>query len=99
LVRIAEKLRVRPDVFLIDGQGVAHPRKFGLACHVGLALNRPTIGVAKSRLYGRSHQGKILDPGGEMIGRILTAAIENSTSASATEYPLRLLLAWSRSQL
>ena len=73
LVRIAEKLRVRPDVFLIDGQGVAHPRKFGLACHVGLALDKPTIGVAKSRLYGRSDQGKILDPEGEMIGRILTA--------------------------
>jgi deoxyribonuclease V len=35
-VRVAEKLRVRPDVFLIDGQGVAHPRKFGLACHVPL---------------------------------------------------------------
>ncbi len=73
LVRVAEKLRVRPDVFLIDGQGVAHPRKFGLACHVGLALDKPTIGVAKSRLYGRSDQGKILDPEGEMIGRILTA--------------------------
>jgi deoxyribonuclease V len=73
LVSIAERLRVRPDVFLIDGQGVAHPRKFGLACHVGLALDKPTIGVAKSRLYGRSDQGKILDPGGEIIGRILTA--------------------------
>jgi len=73
LVGVAEKLRVRPDVFLIDGQGVAHPRKFGLACHVGLALDKPTIGVAKSRLYGRSDQGKILDPEGEMIGRIVTA--------------------------
>src|SRR4029077_11072802 len=73
LVRVAEKLRVRPDVFLIDGQGVAHPRKFGLACHVGLALDKTTIGVAKSRLYGRSDQGNILDPEGEMIGRILTA--------------------------
>jgi deoxyribonuclease V len=73
LVRIAEKLRVRSDVFLIDGQGVAHPRKFGLACHVGLALEEPTIGVAKSRLYGRSDHGKILDPGGEVIGRILRA--------------------------
>ena len=72
LVRVAEELRVRPDVFLIDGQGVAHPRKFGLACHVGLALEKPTIGVAKSRLYGRSDQGNILDPGGEMIGKILT---------------------------
>jgi len=73
LVRVAEKLQVRPDVFVIDGQAVAHPRKFGLACHVGLALDKPTIGVAKSRLYGRSDQGKILDPEGEMIGRILTA--------------------------
>ena len=70
---IAEKLRARPDVFLIDGQGVAHPRKFGLACHIGLALDKPTIGVAKSRLYGRSDDGKILDPEGETIGRILKA--------------------------
>lgn len=73
LVRVAEKLRVRPDVFLIDGQGIAHPRKFGLACHVGLALDKPTIGVAKTRLYGRPDQGKILDPGGEIIGKVLTA--------------------------
>ena len=72
LVRVAEELRVRPDVFLVDGQGVAHPRKFGLACHVGLALEKPTIGVAKSRLYGRSDKDKILDPGGEIIGQILT---------------------------
>jgi len=73
VVRIVENLRARPDVFLIDGQGVAHPRKFGLACHVGLALDRPTIGVAKSRLYGRYDESKIIDPGGEVIGRILTA--------------------------
>jgi deoxyribonuclease V len=73
LVAIAEKIRQRPDVFLIDGQGVAHPRKFGLACHVGLALDRPTIGVAKSRLYGKSNDNEILDPEGELIGRILMA--------------------------
>jgi deoxyribonuclease V len=73
LVRITKKLRVRPDVFLIDGQGVAHPRKFGLACHVGLALDHPTIGVAKSRLYGKSDHSSILGPIGEEIGRILTA--------------------------
>src|SRR2546430_2559808 len=73
LVKIAEKIRQKPDVFLIDGQGVAHPRRFGLACHVGLALDRPTIGVAKSRLYGRSEDSKILDLEGEVIGRILTA--------------------------
>ena len=72
-VRIAGKLRVRPDVFLIDGQGVAHPRKFGLACHVGLALDKPTIGVAKSRLYGKTYEGRILDGEGEVMGSILAA--------------------------
>lgn len=73
LVKIAKRIQHRPDVFLIDGQGVAHPRKFGLACHVGLALDSPTIGVAKSRLYGRSDDSKLLNPDGELIGRILTA--------------------------
>jgi len=73
VAKIAEKIRQKPDVFFIDGQGVAHPRRFGLACHVGLALDRPTIGVAKSRLYGKSDDSKILNPEGEVIGRILTA--------------------------
>ncbi len=73
LVTLAKRIRQRPDVFLIDGQGVAHPRRFGLACHVGLALDRPTIGVAKSRLYGKTDDSKILDPEGMVIGRIVTA--------------------------
>ena len=73
LVKIAEKIRQRPDVFLIDGQGDAYPRRFGLACHVGLALDRPTIGVAKSRLYGKTHDSKILDPEGLVNARTVTA--------------------------
>lgn len=47
-----ERLRSKPDLLLFDGQGIAHPREMGLAAHVGLWLDRPSVGVAKSRLYG-----------------------------------------------
>ena len=45
-------LEKRPDVVLIDGQGIAHPRSFGLACHMGLFLDLPSIGCAKEKLVG-----------------------------------------------
>ena len=48
-----EKLTVSPDVLLVDGQGYAHPRRFGIACHLGVLLDRPAVGVAKSVLVGR----------------------------------------------
>lgn len=52
LLEAIKKLTVRPDLILCDGQGYAHPRRFGLACHLGLVTDIPTLGAAKSRLIG-----------------------------------------------
>ncbi|HVG37649.1 MAG TPA: deoxyribonuclease V [Pyrinomonadaceae bacterium] len=48
-----ERLRTEPDAVLFDGQGIAHPRRVGIASHVGLLINRPTVGCAKSVLVGK----------------------------------------------
>jgi deoxyribonuclease V len=52
LLRAFSRLRCAPDVILFDGQGLAHPRRLGLACHAGILLATPAIGCAKSRLVG-----------------------------------------------
>jgi len=72
------KLRCRPDVVMCDGQGFAHPRRFGLASHLGLCLGLPTIGCAKSRLIG-THREPAERPGSrvplrdgrEVIGHVV----------------------------
>ena len=61
VLRALEKLTIWPDLLLFDGQGIAHPRRFGLAAHMGVILDHPSIGCAKSRLTG-THA----DPGDEV---------------------------------
>ncbi len=78
LLAAAKKLRCEPGLFMFDGQGLAHPRRMGLACHVGLFLDRPSLGCAKSRLCGehtepgdRVGDHVPLRDGREIIGRVL----------------------------
>jgi deoxyribonuclease V len=56
LVSALERLSVTPDLLLVDGHGVAHPRRFGLASHIGLLAGVPTVGCAKSRLCGHADE-------------------------------------------
>lgn len=78
LLEAFARLNAEPDVVLFDGQGLAHPRRFGLACHVGLWLDRPCLGCAKSRLIGthrdpRAKRGSLasLKDKGEVIGSVV----------------------------
>ncbi len=73
-----EKIHVHPDLVLVDGQGIAHPRRIGIASHLGLLLGIPTVGCAKSRLCGEHEApateagscAELMD-GGEVIGAVL----------------------------
>lgn len=70
------KLRVQPDLFLVDGQGFAHPYRCGFASHFGLIIGKPTIGVAKSRLVGEAEKtarenSVFLKHKGEVVGAMI----------------------------
>ena len=78
LLAAFDRLRIRPDLLLCDGQGLAHPRRFGIACHMGVTCGLPAIGVAKSRLVGEHGQPMQrrgawvpLRDRGEIIGAVL----------------------------
>jgi len=78
VLQALDRLTVMPDLLLCDGQGLAHPRRFGLACHLGVLTDIPSIGVAKSRLIG-VHDGPPKEKGqwvplmdkGETIGAVV----------------------------
>jgi len=78
VLQALDQLANKPDLLLCDGQGLAHPRRFGLACHLGVLTNIPSIGVAKSRLIGThdelpSEKGQwvpLIDKG-ETIGAVV----------------------------
>ena len=78
LLEVFKKIKITPDVILFDGQGIAHPRRMGIATHLGLFLDKPTIGCAKSRLSGKytsvgEEKGDyaLLKEGEEILGAVL----------------------------
>jgi len=87
------KLKNQPDVFLVDGQGYAHPYRCGFASHLGVVLSKPTIGVAKSRLIGEAepfgnkdfaylwHEGEIVGAAlRTSVGKVLYVSVGHMVS-------------------
>ena len=62
------KLKNKPDILLVDGNGVLHPLRCGLASHIGVELDQPTIGVAKTRLLGEEDEAGNIKVGKDIIG-------------------------------
>jgi deoxyribonuclease V len=85
ILAAAETLSLTPDLVLVDGQGIAHPRRLGLASHLGILWDKPTIGCAKSRLCGR-HEPVGEEPGcfAELLdnGEVIGAALKTKTGSN-----------------
>jgi deoxyribonuclease V len=106
LLKAFARMKSSPDVVMLDGQGLAHPRRFGLACHVGIWLDRPTLGCAKSRYIGtyrepgrKAGSSSRLTDRGDVVGRVVRTKLEVkpvfvSTGHRMTlDYAVRLTLA------
>jgi len=86
LIKVFEQLTTEPDVIVFDGQGLAHPRGLGIATHMGLVFDKPTIGCAKSLLYGRYQEpdqakgawAELRDPQGIVIGGVVRSKLKTS---------------------
>ena len=85
LLKAFNQLKAEPDLIIADGQGIAHPRRLGIACHLGLILDKPSIGCAKSRLWGKHRE-----PGREKgsyeylcdKGEVIGAAVRTRSNTS-----------------
>lgn len=78
--------KISPDIVIVDGQGIAHPRRAGIATHLGIIIQKPTIGCAKSLLYGQyvdipnieGYEGDIVDPETkEVIGKVVRTKVSS----------------------
>ena len=72
------------DLLLIDGHGLLHPRRCGLACYIGVSLDKPTIGVAKSRLCGTARPDGFVELDGEILGYAISKKLYISVGHRVT---------------
>lgn len=83
IMKTYNKLKEKPDVLILDGQGIAHPRGFGIACYVGVLLDIPTMGIGKKKLYGTYREPEdiagsyesLFSKNGEQIGVVLRTKV------------------------
>lgn len=83
-LELINKFKINADLFIFDGHGIAHPRRLGIASHMGLILNKPSIGCGKSLLYGsydqqdltQEKETKLKSPDGELLGYALQTKIK-----------------------
>jgi len=79
IIETYKQIKKPPDLLMVDGHGIAHPRGIGIASHIGVILDRPSIGVAKKRLYGNYEEPRenqkswtpLISKNGENIGAVL----------------------------
>lgn len=100
VLKAFEQIQTVPDLVLCDGQGIAHPRRLGIASHLGLWINLPTIGVAKSRLTGHheavpDYKGAWvpLEDRGQMIGAVLRSRVHTKPLYISIGHHISLLTA------
>ncbi len=97
ILRAFEQLEQRPDLIICDGQGVAHPRRCGLASHLGVLLDMPTVGCGKTRLIGehlepgreRGSSTPLVDQG-EVIGSVLRTQTDTNPLYVSTGHRVSL---------